>query len=60
MSARTTHAVRFQDLRRSPVEARPIEVWTADFKGQFRTQDEIYCYPLTVVNGVAEVKGRSR
>ena len=26
-------------------------VWTADFKGQFRTGDGVYCYPLTVQDG---------
>ncbi|MEO0558934.1 MAG: IS481 family transposase [Bacteroidota bacterium] len=26
----------------------PNEVWTADFKGQFKTRDGEYCYPLTV------------
>jgi transposase InsO family protein len=26
----------------------PNEVWTADFKGQFRTRDGRYCFPLTV------------
>jgi len=29
----------------------PNLIWTADFKGQFRTRDGIYCYPLTVVDG---------
>jgi putative transposase len=29
----------------------PNAVWTADFKGQFRTRDAEYCYPLTVVDG---------
>ncbi len=28
----------------------PNQVWTADFKGQFRTQDARYCYPLTVAD----------
>jgi putative transposase len=27
------------------------EVWTADFKGEFRTGDGVYCYPLTVRDG---------
>jgi putative transposase len=27
---------------------RPHEVWTTDFKGEFRTGDGRYCYPLTV------------
>jgi transposase InsO family protein len=26
-------------------------VWTTDFKGQFRTGDGRYCYPLTVMDG---------
>ena len=28
--------------------SRPNEVWTADYKGQFRTLDGKYCYPLTI------------
>jgi putative transposase len=28
----------------------PNQVWTADFKGQFRTKDGRYCYPLTVAD----------
>lgn len=28
----------------------PNEVWTADFKGQFRTGDGVYCFPLTVAD----------
>jgi transposase InsO family protein len=27
------------------------EVWTTDFKGEFRTGDGIYCYPLTLRDG---------
>lgn len=29
----------------------PNHIWTADFKGQFRTGDGRYCYPLTVLDG---------
>ena len=29
----------------------PNAVWTADFKGEFKTRDGIYCYPLTVADG---------
>lgn len=29
----------------------PNAVWTADFKGQFKTGDGRYCYPLTVADG---------
>jgi transposase InsO family protein len=28
----------------------PNDLWTADFKGQFKTRDGRYCYPLTVVD----------
>jgi transposase InsO family protein len=31
--------------------AAPNEVWSADFKGQFKTGDGLYCYPLTVTDG---------
>lgn len=30
------------------VAERPNAVWTVDYKGQFKTRDGIYCYPLTV------------
>lgn len=26
------------------------DLWTADFKGEFRTGDRVYCYPLTIVD----------
>jgi len=29
----------------------PNETWCADFKGEFKTGDGIYCYPLTVTDG---------
>ena len=29
----------------------PNDVWCADFKGQFKTNDGHYCYPLTVTDG---------
>ncbi len=29
----------------------PNAVWTADFKGEFKTRDGYYCYPLTVADG---------
>ena len=29
----------------------PNSTWTADFKGQFRTRDGHYCYPLTIADG---------
>lgn len=33
-----------------PITDVPNDLWTADFKGQFRTQDHIYCYPLTIAD----------
>ena len=29
----------------------PNDLWSADFKGQFKTGDGHYCYPLTVTDG---------
>src|SRR5438093_5755634 len=29
---------------------QPNDLWTADFKGHFRTRDGVYCYPLTVAD----------
>lgn len=28
----------------------PNDIWCADFKGQFKTGDGVYCYPLTVTD----------
>ncbi len=46
--------------QRAPASAHPViehivatapnDVWTADFKGHFRTGDGRYCYPLTVMD----------
>ncbi len=33
------------------VIVEPNQVWTLDFKGQFKTGNGIYCYPLTVADG---------
>jgi putative transposase len=35
-----------------PAEAieAPNQIWCADFKGQFKTRDGRYCYPLTVTD----------
>lgn len=35
----------------APVQTEaPNQVWPADFKGQFKTRDGRYCYPLTVTD----------
>jgi transposase InsO family protein len=31
--------------------SEPNAVWTIDFKGEFRTRDAVWCYPLTVMDG---------
>jgi hypothetical protein len=46
---------RLSDRRESALSSpttttHPNDLWTADFKGQFRTGDGIYCYPLTVAD----------
>ena len=33
-----------------PTTAAPNDLWTADFKGQFRTGDRRYCFPLTIAD----------
>lgn len=33
-----------------PHTTAPNDLWTADFKGHFRTRDRLYCYPLTVAD----------
>lgn len=35
----------------SSIISAPNQVWCADFKGQFKTHDGIYCYPLTITDG---------
>ncbi len=32
------------------VSVRPNQIWPADFKGQFKTGDGRYCYPLTITD----------
>lgn len=34
-----------------PILPEPNATWTADFKGEFRTQDRHLCFPLTVQDG---------
>ncbi len=46
--------------RRRPHRGKPKielksanDLWTCDFKGEFRTGDRRYCYPLTVADGLS-------
>ena len=52
VTARRRHA-RPPSLARSPFPpiAQVNDVWTTDFKGEFRTGDGRYCYPLTLRDG---------
>ena len=47
---RADKATPFQ--RRYPA-TEPGEVWTGDYKGQFRLGNGRYCYPLTIVDSVS-------
>jgi putative transposase len=48
---RRRHCSRPRPTVRARTEATTAnEVWTSDFKGQFRTGDGCLCYPLTVVD----------
>jgi putative transposase len=57
-SARARGLVRKRRRRRTvlhpgavPIRTvAPNDLWTADFKGQFRTRDGVYCYPLTIAD----------
>ena len=42
---------RFHAGRPETPMDQPNAVWTADFKGQFRMGNGVYCYPLTVQDG---------
>jgi putative transposase len=33
-----------------PVTRGPNDIWAADFKGQFKTTNGLYCYPLTITD----------
>ena len=44
---RASHAVPATPSR-LVTPTRSNEVWTTDFKGEFRTGDGVYCYPLTL------------
>lgn len=33
-----------------PTTQAPNDLWTADFKGEFKTGNGIYCYPLTIAD----------
>ena len=45
-----THGL-IEARRRRPPTVAPNAVWTIDFKGEFRTGDGVWCYPLTVMDG---------
>jgi putative transposase len=42
----------------APTTTQPNDLWTADFKGHFRTGDGIDCHPLTVADLHTRYLGR--
>ena len=36
--------------RPSTTAEKPNDIWTTDFKGEFKTKDGVYCYPLTILD----------
>jgi transposase InsO family protein len=48
--SRRRRAVPHGTHRLAPL-TRPNGTWTTDFKGEFRTGDRVYCYPLTLRDG---------
>lgn len=43
---------RYKSVLSRPVinEENQLSVWTIDYKGEFKTGDHIYCYPLTITD----------
>jgi transposase InsO family protein len=48
---RRRRAAAVPTVRPTTVMDTPNAVWTIDFKGEFRTRDTAWCYPLTVMDG---------
>lgn len=46
------HRIRRIVVQAGPLQSaqQPNELWSADFKGQFKTRDGQWCYPLTVMD----------
>jgi transposase InsO family protein len=51
VAARRRRRDRTPTARPVSVMSEPNAVWTIDFKGEFRTRDAVWCYPLTVMDG---------
>jgi len=51
VSPRRRRRARGHPGYRPHAASAPNEIWTTDFKGQFRTGDAQWCYPLTLVDG---------
>lgn len=47
---RRRRALRAAGRQRAVQVYQPNELWTIDFKGQFRTADHRWCYPLTLMD----------
>src|SRR5580765_3207125 len=53
VTARRQRRLIAPSMRPLTAMAEPNDVWTIDFKGQFRTRDGQWCYPLTVMDGAS-------
>ena len=51
VTSRTRRRTPGHPGRPTAVMDAPNAIWTADFKGEFKTRDGVYCYPLTVCDG---------
>ncbi len=50
---RSSRGEKVTPFQRAYTAVEPGELWTADFKGQFRLGNGRYCYPLTVADQVS-------
>ena len=50
VNARRIRVHRAHPGKPDTIATAPNQLWSADFKGQFKTLDGVYCYPLTVTD----------
>lgn len=48
VASKTRRIKRAYSLTQLSDSNQPNDIWCIDYKGQFRTKDNIYCYPLTI------------
>jgi putative transposase len=50
VTARRKRVHRAHPGKPDTLATAPNQLWSADFKGQFKTLDGVYCYPLTITD----------